>query len=313
MLVLAASASTPAFAKRKGARRGSGAHAAPRKRIAVMPAAGSEGADSAVRARIRKALTKNKIKVASKPKDSAPSDDQGWMALARALAVDGFIVPTYQGDKSQRSVEIAVRTASNGSVVKSATFTAKGTPKKLAAAVRKGFWKELGSAVEQVSAPTAGQEGTGMPARDLSHETASASETEAAADAAPEPEPAGSEPATESPSPATESSPASGEPPGATADEKPPEPKAEDGAASEHRPRRHSQRERRHRRRGRRPEVASARAPTGPPLREPQRHLHGESRASRQHPDLPDPRGGGELVPDHVSRSRGGGGARDAG
>src|SRR4051812_24119620 len=141
-----------------------------------MPGDGSEGADGPVRARISKALKKNKIKVARKPKDSAPSDDQGWMALARTLDVDGFIVPSYQGDKRKRSVDIAVRTASDGSVVKSETFTAKGSAKKLATAVGKAFWTRLGSAVEEVSAPVAGQEGTGMPARDLSVETPSSPE-----------------------------------------------------------------------------------------------------------------------------------------
>lgn len=237
-LVLVGSASAPAFAKRKGARHGSGTPATSGKRVTMMPADGSDGAERPVRAKIRKALTKNKIKVAGKPRASAPSDDQGWMALARTLKVDGFIVPSYQGDKSQRSVEIAVRTASDGSVVKSATFTAKGAPRKLAAAVGKGFWKELGSAIEQVSAPAAGQEGTGMPARDLSHDTADASErTKTAAEGD------GSDPAPQSTPPATDSSPVpvpdddvAGAAAEGKADDRTPEAKLEDEAATKPRP-----------------------------------------------------------------------------
>lgn len=260
LFLIAVVGADPAFAKRKkkgkhGPRSAHAAAVASSKRIAIMGADEKPSEDKPVRAQLAKVLKKHKIKVAAKARTSeAPSDEQGWLALGLKLKVDGFLVPAYDSAddgneastepkgktrkkakgkkaKKNRSVEIVVRTAKDGSVVATETFTAKGAPKKLAAAVGKGFWKQLGTSVEQVSAPAPGQEGTGMPARDLSREPAAedAKPSESAAPVAvDEKEPASSP--TEAPpaSPSgtvtsplpTEETAAAGEPAGAaTADE----------------------------------------------------------------------------------------------
>jgi len=214
-LIAAMTAADPAFAKKKGRKHGARtAHAAAatsRKRVAIMGADGKPSEDKPVRAQLAKVLKKHKMKVAPKARKSeAPSDEQGWMALGLKLKVDGFLVPAYDSSKTgknakkkNRSVEIVVRTAKDGSVVATETFNAKGGSKKLAAAVGKGFWKQLGASLEQVSAPAPGQEGTGMPARDLSREPAAedAKASEKAAPVAAEEKEAASSP-TEAP-PAT--------------------------------------------------------------------------------------------------------------
>jgi len=180
-LIAAMTAADPAFAKKKRKHGGGPARAAAgtSKRVAIMGADVKPSEDKPVRAQLGKLLKKHKVKVAAKPrKGEAPGDEQAWMALGLKLKVDGFLVPAYETAKKKRSVEIVVRTAKDGSVVATETFHAKGSPKKLAAAVGKGFWKQLGPSLEQVSAPAPGQEGTGMPARDLSREAATESSKE---------------------------------------------------------------------------------------------------------------------------------------
>jgi len=196
-LIAAVAAAAPAFAKKRRKHGARAAHAAATssKRVAIMSADVKPSEDKPVRAQLGKILKKHKIKVAKPRKGEAPGDEQAWMALGRQLKVDGFLVPAYDSEKSgkkakkKRSVEIVVRTAKDGSVVATETFTAKGSPKKLATAVGKGFWKQLGSSVEQVSAPAPGEEGTGMPARDLSREPATEEPSKSLAGAEKEPTP----------------------------------------------------------------------------------------------------------------------------
>ena len=195
-VLIAIALSAPALAKkRKGKRDGAQGG---EKRIAIMASNAKPSDERPVRAQITKILKKQKIKVATKATvkaaGSAPDDDAGWMALARKMKVDGFIVPAFDKGHGKRSVELAVRSASDGAVVATESFTAKGTPKKLATAVGRAFWNKLGPSLQQVSAPAAGQEGTGMPARDLSRETADAGGAAAALD---EKAPAGTETAPE--------------------------------------------------------------------------------------------------------------------
>ena len=146
----------------------SGSALAAKKRLAIMASEGG-ASDPPVRAQITKALKKNKVQVKPKPKVASPSDDEGWVALGRKLKVDGFVVLSFEAAaRGKRSVEVSIRNAGDGTVAGSETFTAKGPPKKLAAAVGKGFWSKLKVNIEQVGAKAG--EGTGMPARDLAHE-----------------------------------------------------------------------------------------------------------------------------------------------
>jgi hypothetical protein len=154
------------------------------KKLAIMASEGG-ASDKPVRAQITKVLKKNKVKVVGKPKAATPSDDGGWVALGRKLKVDGFVILGFDSSGSKHSVEVSIRNAGDGSAAGSETFSAKGPPKKLAAAVGKGLWNKLKSAIEGVGA--AKGEATGMPARDLARE-------EQTAPAAAESKPVASEP-----------------------------------------------------------------------------------------------------------------------
>lgn len=194
LFLIAAAAAAPAFAKKKGKGKGGGsADSGAPKRVAIMSGDVKASEDGPVRAQLTKVLKKHKIRVAPKPKGDAPSDEQAWMALARKLKVDGLLIPVYEGDKKKRSVEIIVRTAADGSIAATETFNVKGPPKKLAAVVGKTFWKQLGTSLEQVHAPAPGQEGTGMPARDLSRDSVGSEAPKPLAEA--DKEKAGEEPA----------------------------------------------------------------------------------------------------------------------
>ena len=92
----------------------------------------------------------------------------------------------FDSSGSKHSVEVSIRNAGDGSAAGNETFSAKGPPKKLAAAVGKGFWKKLKSAIEGVGA--AKGETTGMPARDLAREEQGAPPATEAKPAASEPE-----------------------------------------------------------------------------------------------------------------------------
>jgi hypothetical protein len=139
------------------------------KRIAITSGDGGGAPEAPVRAQLTKVLKKSKIKVVSRKKGEAPSDDQQWVALGQKLKVDGFIQLSFEAGHGKRSVEITVRTGADGSVLGNETFTAKGPPAKLGAVVAKNFWKKLGARVKQTSAANA-SDSVGMPARDLARE-----------------------------------------------------------------------------------------------------------------------------------------------
>ncbi|HEX2659290.1 MAG TPA: hypothetical protein VHU40_13495, partial [Polyangia bacterium] len=171
------------------------------KKLAILASDGG-ARDKAVRAQITKALKKHKVKVVGKPKAATPSDDGGWVALGRKLKVDGFVILGFDSSGSKHSVEVSIRNAGDGSVAGNETFSAKGPPKKLGAAVGKGLWKKLRSAIEGVGA--AKGESTGMPARDLAREeqtTPAPAEPKPAASAT-EPPPVDKTPLTETDTPA---------------------------------------------------------------------------------------------------------------
>jgi len=207
----------PAFAEAKGKKhrgRGHGEEGGA-KRIAITSNDGGGPPEAPVRAQLAKALKKAKMKVVPRKKGEAPSDDQQWVALSQKLKADGFVHLSFEAGHGKRSVEITVRNGADGSVLGSETFTAKGPPAKLGAAVGKGFWKKLGAKIKQTSAAKAG-ESTGMPARDLAHEEPATP----SAPAEPETPAAAAEPAA---SPVAEKP---AEPAAAPAETKPAEPDA---------------------------------------------------------------------------------------
>ena len=203
----------PAVAHAKAKKHHRGEHAGSDgrpKRVAITSSEGGGPPEAPVRAQLTKALKKAKIKVVPHKKGEAPSDDQQWVALGQKLKVDGFIHLSFEAGHGKRSVEITVRTGADGSALGSETFTAKGPPGKLGAAVGKGFWKKLGAKVKQTAAAKA-SETIGMPARDLAREEAAPPGEKAAPPAEPEipaqptPSPVADKPDSEAP---TEAKPA---------------------------------------------------------------------------------------------------------
>jgi hypothetical protein len=164
------------------------ADAAP-KRVALTSAPGGRAAELPVRVQIIRALKLNKLAVAAMKAGTAPTDEGEWVVLGRKLKVDGFISLTFEETRAKQSVEVSVRTASDGSVVERQTFSARGSPRNLVLLVQRGFWKKLGASVKQVSA-SRGVERTGMPVRDLAHEPAAPREKQPAVAAEPEDMPA---------------------------------------------------------------------------------------------------------------------------
>ncbi len=164
------------------------ATAAP-KRVALTSTPGGRAAEVPVRVQIIRALKLNKLTVVALKAGTAPTDDGEWVAFGRKLKVDGFISLTFDETRAKQSVEVSVRTASDGSVVERETFSARGSPRNLVLLVQRGFWKKLGASVKQVSA-SRGVERTGMPARDLAHEPAAPREKQPAAATEPEDTPA---------------------------------------------------------------------------------------------------------------------------
>jgi len=195
MVVMALLALSPAAALAKGrrpARPAAGGHVA-QKRLAITSAEGGGAAEGPVRAQIARILAKAKIKSLPQKKGAAPSEDQQWVALGQKLKVDGFVQLSFTSERGKQSVEISVRTASDGASLGTETFSAHGSPGRLAAVVAKGFWKKLGGAVK-LTAPAASGDTTGMPPRDLAHEEGAKPETPAEPEtppetAAPEPTP----------------------------------------------------------------------------------------------------------------------------
>jgi hypothetical protein len=155
-IVGAAVFSTPALAKNK-----SGG-----KRIAVLPPIDGTPKDAIITAKISAALKKHKIQVkAPRSKGSLPSTDGDWIDLARKLRVDGLVESTLSQSGGKRRVEVAVHTGADGSVARREIFTAKGPPAKLAAAVTRGFWNKLGSAIKDTSPPKRDEDSAGPLAR----------------------------------------------------------------------------------------------------------------------------------------------------
>jgi len=177
-LLLAALALLPSTALAKGrrpARHAAPGHAA-QKRLAITSSEGGGPAEGPVRAQIARILAKAKIKALPQKKGTAPSEDQQWLALGQKLKVDGFVQLSFASERGKQSVDISVRTASDGASLGTETFTAHGSPGRLAAVVAKGFWKKLGSAVK-LTAPAQAGDTMGMPPRDLAHEEGAKPET----------------------------------------------------------------------------------------------------------------------------------------
>lgn len=143
------------------------------KRIAVLPPSEGTAKDAVITAKLTKVLKQHRIHVVSGGpvktalrKLGAPTTEGDWLGLARKLKVDGMIESTLSRSGTRRRVEMVVRNGADGTVVARNTFTAKGPPAKLAAAVAKGFWKELGAAISETKRPLK-DEGPAIATRQL--------------------------------------------------------------------------------------------------------------------------------------------------
>lgn len=149
-LVGVALASTPARA-RPGAAGG--------KRIAVLAPTDGTAKDVVITTKIAAALKKQKLRAvtggAVKRATAAglPSSDGEWVELARKLRVDGIVEPIVSSARGKRRVELVVRNGLDGSVAGRESFSAKGPPKKLAAAAAAGVWRKLGSTIRGTEPP----------------------------------------------------------------------------------------------------------------------------------------------------------------
>src|SRR3569832_65161 len=136
VVLVAIVALLPATALARGRRPahhggGGGGHAA-QKRIAITSSPGGGAAEGPVRAQVARALAKAKIKVVPQKKGTAPSDDGEWLALGQKLKVDGFVQLSFQVEKGKQSVDISVRTSSDGASLGTETFAAHGSPARSA-------------------------------------------------------------------------------------------------------------------------------------------------------------------------------------
>jgi len=148
-----------------------------KKRIAVVAPADAGAAAAPVAAKIASALKAHKIQVVGGAPvkkavaKSAPTTDADWSALAAKLKVDAVIESTMSETGATNRLEIVVHNGADGSAAGRETFTTKGPPKKLAAAVGAQLWKKLGSAIQGTSAPEKGG-GSALPPRDLASDGA---------------------------------------------------------------------------------------------------------------------------------------------
>jgi hypothetical protein len=141
------------------------------KRIAVLAPGDGTAKDAVIATSIVKVLKQQKIVALSGApvkkalgKGGAPLSDDDWSVLARKLKVDGVIESTVSQTGAKRKIEVVVRNGADGAVAERATFTAKGPPAKLAAAVAAGFWRKLGAAVKATTPPLKTVSGPRAPA-----------------------------------------------------------------------------------------------------------------------------------------------------
>lgn len=76
-------------------------------------------------------------------------DNDGFRSVAKELGIAAFIT----GEVTKKKASLTVRNGDDGSVAGDASFLG-ANPRKLAAAVDKGFWKKLGSTIEGTKAPS---------------------------------------------------------------------------------------------------------------------------------------------------------------
>ena len=145
------------------------------KRIALPSAEGAGKGDGAVSAKVIKVLKQHKIQVVAPAqvskatrKNGIPGGEDGWIALARKLKVDGFVQLTFSTAGTKRTLDVAIRNGADGSLVEQPSFTAKGAPKGLATVVGASLWKKIAPALGKTAAPKKEADGSnGMPAQRL--------------------------------------------------------------------------------------------------------------------------------------------------
>jgi len=137
----------------------SGSAAAEKKRVGVPKFDGPQ--EGVIRKAVMHALKSGGYEVvgsreidASAKNAGAELDaNDGFKAVAKELAISAFVT----GEVGKKKAKLTVRTGSDGSVTGEGSF-AGANPRKIAAEVRDGFGRRLGSAVDRGHAPAGKKE-----------------------------------------------------------------------------------------------------------------------------------------------------------
>jgi hypothetical protein len=213
VLVLGWSSSASAEKKRVGVPRFDG----PQEGIvrkAVMQVLKGDGYD---------VVGAKEIDGASKSTGAQLDSNDGFKAVAKELSISSFVV----GEVSKKKAKLTIRNGADGSVSGEGAFGGANVA-KIAADVRDGFSRRLGSAVERGRAPSGAKKPAAPPVAeaDDTDENAGPAKSGGGADEAPPPKPASKPVAAakeEAPPPSSESSAA----PEETVAKKAPEPEGE--------------------------------------------------------------------------------------
>ncbi|HEY2730711.1 MAG TPA: hypothetical protein VGK52_12290 [Polyangia bacterium] len=132
----------------------SGSAAAEKKRVGVPKFDGPQ--EAVIRKAVMHALKgggyevvgSREIDAAAKSAGAELDANDGFKAVAKELAISAFVT----GEVGKKKAKLTVRTGSDGSVTGEGSF-AGANPRKIAAEVRDGFGRRLGSAVDRGHAP----------------------------------------------------------------------------------------------------------------------------------------------------------------
>jgi uncharacterized membrane protein YgcG len=192
----------------------SGSASAEKKRVAVPRFDGPQ--EGIVRKAVMQVLKGDgydvvgakEIDGASKSTGAQLDSNEGFKTVAKELSISAFVT----GEVSKKKAKLTVRNGADGSVSGEGAFGGANVA-KIAADVRDGFSRRLGSAVERGRAPTGAKKPTAAPvaeADDTDDNAGAASGGGGGSDQAPPPKPAASKAAPaateEAPPPASESS-----------------------------------------------------------------------------------------------------------
>jgi len=148
----------------------SGSAAAEKKRVAVPRFDGPQ--EAIIRRAVMQVLRGDYDVVGAKEIDAAAKStgaqldsNDGFKAVAKELAISSFVT----GEVSKKKAKLTVRNGADGSVSGEGAFGG-ANPKKVAADVRDGFSRRLGSAVERGRAPAGAKKPSAAPVAEAADE-----------------------------------------------------------------------------------------------------------------------------------------------